>query len=117
MLAEQDDEVLRAPVAQQAEEVLQVDAQLLAAADGEAENRREAENDPDEAGHAGEGARELLARDGGAVDGDDVDVDAGEHEQGEDQLGEAARVEHGLDEEAQAVVFVGRFPVGAVVEA
>lgn len=117
MLAEQDDEVLRTPVPQQAEEVLQVHAQLLATADGEAKNRSETEDNPDEARHAGEGSRELLARDGRAVDGDDVHVDAGEHEQGEDQLGEAAGVEHGLDEEAQAVVFVGRFPVCAVVEA
>jgi hypothetical protein len=117
VLAEQDDEVLRTPVTQQTEEVLQVDRQLLAATNSKTQDCSEAEYHPDEAGNARKGARELLAGDGRAVDRDNVDVDTGEDEKCQNQLGEATGVQHGLDKESEAVVLVDIFPVGTVVEA
>ena len=116
VLAEQDDEVARAPVAEQGEEVGQIGVELLAAAEAEGDDGGEAQKSPDEARDAREGAGELLARDGGAVDGDDVGVDAGEDEEGQDELGEAARVQEVLDQEAEPLFLVGGVPLGFVVE-
>ena len=115
VLAEQDDEVARAPVAEEREEVREIGVEFLAAAEREPQDRAEAQNRPDESGHAGERACGLLAGDGGAVDGDDVGIDAGEDEEGEDELGEAVRVQHGLDQEAEGLVLVGGLPGGLII--
>lgn len=116
VLAEQDDEVLRGPISKQTEEILQVNGQLLAAANSKTQNRSETEYHPDEAGYARKGARKLLARDGSAVDGNNVDVDTREDQERKDQFGEPTRVQHGLNEETEAVVLVHIFPIGSVVE-
>ena len=116
VLAEQDDEVARAPVPEQGQEVREVGVELLAAAEGESKDGAKAQDGPDEAGHACERAGGLLAGDGGAVDGDDVCVDSREDEEGEDELGKAVRVQHGLNEEAEGLIFVGGLPGRFVVE-
>ena len=90
MLEEQDDHVAGAPVSEQTEEVDEVVVELLAPAQGQPDYSSEAEEGPDEAWDACEGAGELLARDGGGVDGDDVGVDAAEDEECEDEFGESA---------------------------
>ena len=76
VLEEEDDKVAGAPVAEQAQEVGQVRVQLLAAAESEAQDGGETDERPDEPGHTGEWAGELLTGYRGAVDADYVCVDA-----------------------------------------
>ena len=116
MLAEQDDEVAGAPVAEQAEEVLQVRVELLAAAQRQAQDRREADERPDEAWDPRKRPAELLARDRRAVDADDVGVDSRQDQERQQQLCEPPRVQHVLDQEPQSLVLVCVFPVRPVVQ-
>ena len=81
MLARDDDEVRRAPVAQQREEVLEVVEQVVAAGEGDGEDDGEAGESPEYAGDACERTSELLAGEGGGVGIDYVAVDAAEHEE------------------------------------
>ncbi|KAK3061944.1 hypothetical protein LTR53_019587, partial [Teratosphaeriaceae sp. CCFEE 6253] len=71
---------------------------------GERDDDAEADEGPNEARNAGEGPGELLAADGGGVGVDDIAVDPAQHEEHQDEVGEAARVEHLLDQEADAMI-------------
>ena len=116
MLDENDNKVARAPVAKQRQEVLQVGEQVVPASESQGEYDAEAGDSLQEARDAREPSSELLARNSGGVGVDNVAVDATEHEKHEQELGEAMRVECLLDQEADAAVFVGVSPVGAITE-
>lgn len=88
---------------------------MLPAAGGDAQGNAEEHNGPDKAGDAGQRARKLLDRQGRRIEVDTVHTDAGEHQHDEDELGEAAREQHGLNQEADALflIDIGQFLVGA----
>lgn len=115
VLDKQDHEEARVPVAEQAQEVLEEGQQVVATDEGQEDDQHKHDACPDETGHDAQGSGELLHGEAGRVQGDGVHGDAGKGEDHEEELGEADRVDHFLDEPADAHI-PGIEPVTLVVE-
>ena len=116
MLRKDHNEERSGKVSQKTEEVLQITGNVLSSNQAEENDGNEAKHGPDESGNNSHGASNLLKRETSTVHSNAVHANTGEHKHEEDKLGKAVRVNHGLDEETNALVVLPS-PHIVVVEA